>query len=439
MDKNICTPFFIQIEGRFNPFEITPPSGYIEPKNNETGELFPNCCTFHKQLMRNVENWFNKFPLCCDGHTKMAQKEKWFHKDQFNGLPMKIVRQVSYMEYYIKKVHKNPDWFEDITEYLDYSMQSFGSFRIGLDQYVHAVKYMLKDKKWNILQNKKQRVLNYITELETPKETIETDFNLLENIYRKWLKEFPFELEIFAHLKPKFEKTFPIVKEWGKRNRYTGDRVVILHTKSTMVEQLEDITIQIISEINSLTLHKKGELNDPLKYELSLLEEKRNLKLKTGYRNDVSTDTGYRKVLKEWFEDEKEWIREFKQLWPEIQKAQKVQMKKSKSGKNNFTQKEICMAYAAMKQQITVDNYRDILAKYSASESDKILQKRYHRGLHEIKITADKSADTKTLKSLERAKEIVKMEMNGDASGKKALREIEATIQRITKETEPFY
>lgn len=358
MENKKCTPLILRFEARLNPFNVRPPKGYTEPKNEQTGETIPNCCKFHKQLYRNTENWFQIFPLCCDGHTKMAQREKWFHKNQYNGLTMKIVKQISYMEYHINQVHKKPDWFDDITEFIDYNLESFGSFKIGLDQFTHAVKHILKDPGLKIPRAKKEKLLRYLVELETPKETIETDFNLLENIYRKWLHEFPFELEIFNHLKPKYEKTFPIVKEWGKKNRYTGHQIIRLHTKSTMIEQLEGITIKIISEINSLTLHKKGELNDPLKYELSLLEEKRNMKLKTGYRNDISTEPGYRKVLKEWFEDEKEFIQELQRLLaqakpkPEPTKADVLQDKLSKYG---FFELEKVKALSEQNQQKLVD------------------------------------------------------------------------------------
>lgn len=317
MSKINCTPLFLEFEVRFEPYDTPPPPGYEVPKNKETGEPPPNCCKPHQELFRITSEWFDKFPMCCEHHTDMAEKEKWFHKDQFKELPTKIVKQVSFMEFHIKNVIQNPDWFEDIADYFNCNIKSFGSFEIGLSQFMSAVNHVIKSPSFNIPKKKREILIGHFNTYsnENKKERqAQTDFNLLESTYRKWLSEFPFEFEIFKDLKPKYQKTFPIVREWGKTNRYTGHQIVIIHTKETMLAQLEAITERILTEINSLVLHEEGNLTDLNQYELGLVTEQRRLKIKAGYRNNTATDPGYRKVLKEWLQDEKQFIRELKPL-----------------------------------------------------------------------------------------------------------------------------
>src|ERR1051326_442649 len=91
------TPF---AEVSSNDFELTyieiqPPEGYTIPKNDATGEQFPNCCEYHRGVLKSALVWFEKFPNCCEPHKKLLTAP-WFNKLNYQGMPLKVTNQLSY-------------------------------------------------------------------------------------------------------------------------------------------------------------------------------------------------------------------------------------------------------------------------------------------------------------------------------------------------------
>ena len=135
--------------------------------------------------------------------------------------------------------------------------------------------------------------------------------NILYSTYQKWLKVFPFEISFFSTLKPHFEKQLPILNGKPETNKYTGLAKVKMHTKSSLFDALLNLTNSIITQINTATLYEKGLLTEPQKIKLELVLNERKMKLKQGYVNSSKDEEQrYRKILKEWFADEKRFIDE---------------------------------------------------------------------------------------------------------------------------------
>jgi len=129
--------------------------------------------------------------------------------------------------------------------------------------------------------------------------------------YNKWLNIFPFEISFFANLKPHFEMQIPILKGKMEVNKYTGLASAKMHTKRSLIDVLLNHTNSLITQINTATLHKKGLLTEPQKIKLELILNERDMKIKKGYvNNSKSEEERYRKILKEWFSDEKRFIDE---------------------------------------------------------------------------------------------------------------------------------
>jgi len=305
---------FIEIDAEhftLSAFETKPIEGYEAPTNKETGEQFPNCCPFHKSVFEGAESWFLKFPNCCDQHKAMVSKW-WYNKANYSGIAEKIVKQLSYTEHHISERINIDDWYKDLTDYIEYNVSSFGHPAIGLHLYLGNVQHYIKNANSEIPKDKRQRLIEFIeTYYNNPKEHTKTDLNILYGTYQKWLKVFPFEISFFANLKPHFEKQLPILNGKPETNKYTGIAKVKMHTKGSLIDVLLNLTNNLLTQINTTTLHEKGLLTEPQKIKLELVLNERKMKLKQGYVNSSKDEEQrYRKILKEWFADEKRFIDE---------------------------------------------------------------------------------------------------------------------------------
>lgn len=108
-------PFVQFTEGQFtiSGFDTKIIEGYEIPFNSETGEKFPYCCNNHKTFYLGLKKWFDTFPNCCETHKQIA-KEQWFRKEDYESLPEKIIKQVEFTEYHIKKRIEIQEWYKDI-------------------------------------------------------------------------------------------------------------------------------------------------------------------------------------------------------------------------------------------------------------------------------------------------------------------------------------
>jgi len=280
-------------------FETEPIGGYEMPVNEETGEQFPNCCTFHKSVFEHAKKWFEKFPNCYDPHTKFIG-EGGFSKSIYNGIAEKIVKQVSFTEHHISARIKNPDWYKDITDYIDYNVSSFGHPAVGVDGYLNAVKLCIQN---TLSGEQRQRLSEFIDGYRQPNKT---DLNLLISTYQKWFNEFPFEFKsYFGNLKTHFETLLPILNGKPETNIYSGVAKTKLHTKSSLIEALLNLTDNLLTQINGVALYEQGLITDANKIKLELVINSRKLKLKQGYNNSSpSEEQRYRKILKAWYKDE---------------------------------------------------------------------------------------------------------------------------------------
>lgn len=300
--------------------EVKPTEGYVIATNNETGEQFPYCCPFHTNLFEKSKKWFEEFPNCCEPHKKLLTVS-WFKKETYKDVPMKIVSQFSYTTFHIQKQIETPGWYKDITDYIYYNITSFGQLPQGYGNAVGLHIYFVDLKDWiqksTIVKDKKQKLIEYLETWENPATDLTngTDLNLICNTYRDWLKIFPFELSYFTHLKQYFENHFPVLISKPELNIYSGLAGAKLHTKSSLIEVLINLTNSLLIQINGLKLHEKGLITDANKIKLELVINSRKLKLKQGYKNSSpNEEQRYRKMLKEWFNDEKRFIDEITPL-----------------------------------------------------------------------------------------------------------------------------
>lgn len=301
------------------PYETLPTTG-----NKHDYTKCNGCQKVRKQIIDNIQKYLNEFPFCCETHTKLI-KEKWFNKSDFNSVPEMVADKTIFTKQHYMNHLESENWYNEITDYIEYTVDSFGGFPLGygnvfcLSYYFGFLKQLIeKIKVTGDEINKKKIIIDYINSYYKPKEKQTTDFNIVLQTYEKWYKIFPFELSFFQHLKPTFQK-IPIVNGKVHHNKYLNRNSVKMHTKETLINTLLDLTNKLLTEINTEQLFSSGKLTDVNKIKIELVIQSRKLKLKQGYKNNAnSEDQQYRNMLKEWFKDEKKFIDEIKPLLSEM-------------------------------------------------------------------------------------------------------------------------
>lgn len=311
----------LNLSGAFElPFQIESTEG--EHDFNKCKGCKENLNELIKRLKGKFEGSENKqgFPFCCSYHSNLV-KVKEFDRALFVNVPEMVAKKVIYTNQHIINNHNSENWYKKITDYIEFTVESFGQMPKGcgeplyLSDYLFYITDLLKEYK-GIPPDKKNRIFDYINLYQTPSKNTKTDLNILLSIYQKWLKEFPFDLNsYFGNLKQHFEKQLPIFSGKPEVNIYSGMSKVRIHTKSSLFEALINLTDNLLTQINGVTLYEKGLITDANKIKLELVISSRKLKLKQGYKSSSSNrEQQYRKILKEWFNDEKKFLDEITPL-----------------------------------------------------------------------------------------------------------------------------
>ncbi|HUS86212.1 MAG TPA: hypothetical protein VMW76_03145 [Bacteroidales bacterium] len=309
------------------PFEIELTKG--EHDFNKCIECKKNLNELTKRLKEKFEGNENKkgFPFCCPYHSNLI-KVKEFNRDFFVNVPEMVAKKVIYTNQHIINNHNSENWYKKITDHIEWAVESFGQMptgcgeRLYLSDYFFYITDMIKNK--DMPTEKKNRILEYLNTYQTPNKNPKTNLNILLSTYQQWLKIFPFEIFYFSHLKQHFEKQLPILNGKPEVNIYSGMVKAKMHTKSSLFETLINLTDNLLTQINGVTLYEKGLITDVNKIKLELVINCRKLKLKQGYKNSSpNEEQRYRNMLKEWFNDEKKFIDEITPLLKALPPQQK--------------------------------------------------------------------------------------------------------------------
>ena len=150
-------------------------------------------------------------------------------------------------------------------------------------------------------------------------EDLKKTISSLNNIYQKWLKIFPFDLEIFAHLKPQLELELPIVKNnevvWDRKR---NEVIVDLYSNKTFHQFLTNKTAIILESINTLKLVDEGKIDKLDKHEFDIIISERRFKLQSQIMKSINESPDYLSFIQEWFKDEMKFIKKIKSISPTI-------------------------------------------------------------------------------------------------------------------------
>lgn len=297
-----------------------------EPTKGEHSlESCKNCRIQWLFLIDEINKEFEKFPNCCESHKTLNNKT-FFNRKDFEGIAEMIANKVMYSYHHIINNIDYEDWYNDITAYLKYTIESFGKMPFGCGepfQLGNYHRYLLNNLK-NIekeISSDKISLVEVRTRMNKVKKLIDiynepladeskTDLNLLLTKYDEWFKAFPFDLPYFKHLEPRFRKLLPLHTGRTHYNKYLDTTEHEPHTKESLTVFLLQTTQNILTNINGATLYEKGLLNDTEKIAIDLVVQNRKLELLEFSAMPNTKKTDYIKVLKKWFKQEKGFIKE---------------------------------------------------------------------------------------------------------------------------------
>ena len=299
------------------PYETKPTKG--EHDYNTCENCQKSLKTVHEDLTKRFVGTENKkgFPHCCAYHANLTNV-KDYKKADFVNAPELTAKKIIYTHQHIKNNYKSDEYYKDITDYIEYTINSFGQMPKGCGEplfvsfYLSYIKNTINNNK-DIPKPKRKALLDYIQNNYHNETEEQIDLNVLLDIYQKWLKTFPFEINFFKNLKNYFEKIIPILSGKPEVNKYSGIATTKIHTKSSLIDVLLHLTNSLLTKINSHSLYERGLLSKPEKIKLELVINERKLKLEQGYANNSQNEEQqYKEILKDWFADEKAFIDELR-------------------------------------------------------------------------------------------------------------------------------
>ncbi|WP_222707284.1 hypothetical protein [Pontibacter qinzhouensis] len=322
-----------QIDGEFIcdfGYDTDPFADY-EPKEN-----YPKCCEYHSSLERNITDWFNKFPDCCDDH-KILKAKSWFKKEEFDYVPNKIINQISLTENFIAQKMNEPNWYKEVTDYLSYNFESFGTPGVGSHLYFSYVQHWIlniKPIEFEYPNWKRSQLKDFLKKVSDNTERTNTDINNLKSTLDKWLKTFP-SISYFERVKRqvKSKTPFGIVLYEPSFNRFSGLTKFKIKTEVELVEILINTTKSLLLSFNTPELLQKGIISDAKKHQLDLIGEAHSIKQTELLIEYNRTEIKYVKIIKKWLKNEKDY---FDKITPLIQNLKPMPQSFAIEKRNTF-------------------------------------------------------------------------------------------------------
>ncbi|MCC8198249.1 MAG: hypothetical protein LIP06_06650 [Tannerellaceae bacterium] len=289
-------------------FKTKPHCDCIFPEN------FPNCCDGHKKQKSDIEKWFDLFPDCCESHIQLKTKP-FYSKDKYKDIVERVMGQIVYTHCFILENIDKENWFKEITDYLSYNFESFGSPPVGLNHYYHYVRHELVNKNYtNIDEWKRKNLLEYLENLYFPSKgkNNNSDLNLLQATFQRWIKTIP-DLPFFYHIK-KLEGKIPlnIFLCEPELNRFTGITKMRSRTQGELIEILISSTKKLLESIDTSILYKNGFISVDDEYQFELTRQNHLIKQKELLMEYSKKEVVYLKILKKWLNNEKNFLQEIK-------------------------------------------------------------------------------------------------------------------------------
>ena len=88
------------------------------------------CQKNRQQIIESLKERMTKFPFCCENHKKLLALKEFNRNDYFNANVMCADKTIFCYQHILNNQDRT-DWKNEIENYLEYTINSFGSFPEG--------------------------------------------------------------------------------------------------------------------------------------------------------------------------------------------------------------------------------------------------------------------------------------------------------------------
>lgn len=262
------------------------------------------CQECRDRIKKSLKGRFVKFPLCCRGHQNLLELNEFNKMDYMNVTDM-TADKIIYCCHHIKNCQGKEDWKQDILEYLEYTINSFGMFPEGygipllVDSFVFYLLHII-ERESDLKEEVKIHVISYLKGFSKPKPVNnKNSINLLIKKYNMWLKLFPFDLPLFSEAKKYFEKRLPFITEKISYNRYSNESKVLLISEEELIKNLFETTNQLLDKIDFSKITDNPEIVDF--YNKVIVDYLYKIECKELLNSFHKNEVEYIELLKRWF------------------------------------------------------------------------------------------------------------------------------------------
>lgn len=249
-----------------------------------------------------------KFPLCCDYHKRLLDING-FDVSLYNSSASMCADKVIFSYQHILNNQNSNTWRNDIEQYLNYVVDSFGCFPEGFGEPLFLSDYLrylvqLIDNNKDIRKEVKECVHSYIEQIYKPR--VKGDpIRLLLDTYNRWLKLFPFNISVFRDLREIYANRTPLLITQKSTNPYSTIVRFNLITSEELIDFLcgltkklfEDVSASIMSKIEPIYAYYYKEL-----IQQQMIVESHLL--------SASSSLSYTKIIQKWLSSQIRFTKE---------------------------------------------------------------------------------------------------------------------------------
>lgn len=289
------------------PYEID--INYIDiPPNLDNIEQSP----FHNYVVSFLEN-ISKNKII---ENKNVPEHSKYDRVKYEKIPFKIVKQIYYTDSFIISIAKKEDWYQEIIDFIEYNVFSFGQLTWGTFTYLCILEdYVTNNPNIPFTEEQRNKIAEHINlKYFSGQNQEKIELDIIIKHYFKWLNLFPFDIEFFSDLKEHFEG-YILVSNDARRNKFTGEIKPKLFTEQEIMDFCIRKTKELLGKIDiHKILQQKENVNfDSLKLEFSGSELNINISslTKQFHRGELE----YIEVLKKWLEYHQEYFKKVAPLF----------------------------------------------------------------------------------------------------------------------------
>lgn len=266
------------------------------------------CQNNRQKIEESLKVRESKFPLCCEYHKRLLGIPG-FNVSVYKTSAKMCADKVIFSYQHILNNQDSNTWKNDIQQYLNYVVDSFGCFPDGFGEPLFLSDYLrylaqLIDNNTDIRKEVKEYIHSFIEQLYRPR--VKGDpIKLLLDTYDRWLKLFPFSISVFSDLRESYANRTPLLVTQKTSNLYSNTVKFNLITPDELIEFLSGITIKLFEDVSVSIMSKIAPIY--ANYYIELIQQQM---IVDSHLFPAYASLSYTKIIKKWLSSQIRFTKE---------------------------------------------------------------------------------------------------------------------------------